>query len=254
MRLADGPDVTEPLRDPVRVLAIRNCELEGFGLYEGLLLDRGAEVREVHAYRGAALPRHRDVDAIMVGGTPTSAYEVQEHAFLRRECAWLADAVNSSTPCLGICCGAQILAMLLGARVGPAPAPEIGTYEVRLTEDGRRDELLAGFPASFPVFHWHGDAFDVPASGSLLAVGDGGNEVFRHGNVLGLQFHLEVTAAEAAHWALAYDSELTGVRKTVPEVVAECRAAEPFMAPLAGRLIEAFLDLATATARPLAAG
>lgn len=221
-----------------RVLCIQNVAGEGFGRFECNLRAAGHDVRIVQVFRGDALPPSDRCDVVIVGGTPLAAYRWEEHAFLRDEAAFLRRAVAASTPCLGVCFGAQFLAHLLGGRAYRADRKEIGAYDVFLTEEGRGDPLLAGFPPRFPVFHWHGDTFDPPPGAALLARGDGvRHQAFRLGSVVGVQFHLEVTAEDVAGWTEAYGAELADVGKTAEQVVAECRAIDAEMDRLAARLL-----------------
>jgi len=228
--------------EPKRILAIQNMEGEGFGRFESHLRREQHDLSVVHAYRDEPLPPAEACDAVLVGGTPLAAYRWEEHAFLRAEAAFLQRVVAAGTPCLGVCFGSQFLAHLLGGRAYRADRKEIGGYDVHLTEDGRRDPVLAGFPPRFPVFHWHGDTFDLPPGAALLARGDGcRNQMFRLNNVVGVQFHLEVTVEDAAEWTAAYGAELADVGKTKEQVVAECRAIDAEMDRLAARLLDSFL-------------
>ena len=58
------------------------------------------------------------------------------------------------------------------------------------------NDLLNDLNTPFPVFHWHGDTFDLPDDAQpLLQSKACTNQAFLyHENVLGLQFHFEVTA------------------------------------------------------------
>jgi len=224
-----------------RILAIQNMEGEGFGRVERHLRRAGHGVSVVRAER-EALPRPDEWDAVIVGGTPLAAYEWDRHAFLRDEAAFLRRAAAASVPCLGICFGSQFLAQLLGGRAFKAARKEIGRYEVHLTDEGRRDALLAGFPPRFPAFQWHGDTFDLPPGASLLARGEGcRNQLFRRDLVVGVQFHPEVTAGDAARWAGMYAEELVDAGKTAEQVVAECREVDLEMERLAAVLLDNFV-------------
>lgn len=230
----------------MRILAIQNCPVEGFGLYAHRLLDRRVDFTVVHAYAGDPMPLLEAVDAVLVGGTPISAYEIQKPAFLRKEIQYVAGAIQAGKPCLGICFGAQILAQILGARVRKSEQMEIGCSEVRVTEAGGRDSLLQGFPVAFPVFQWYADTFAIPAGGDLLIEGDlCRNQMFRSSHIAGVQFHLELTGADVAAWADEYAGELSQVGKAKDEVVAQCREREREMGALAGMLIENFLKSAS---------
>jgi GMP synthase-like glutamine amidotransferase len=214
----------------MRVLAIQNCSIEGFGIYEQVLRGRGIDYKLVHAYRDEPLPPLEGFDAILIGGTPISAYEAHSHPFLLAEREYLEKAVQEGKACFGICCGAQILAQILGATVHRCGQMEVGVYKAQLTEAGRSDVLLKGFPAHFPVFHWHGDTFELPTGAELLVEGEiCRNQMFRWGNTVGVQFHLEVTGTEAGTWVDEYRDELAEFGRGKAEVIAECQEQEPEM-------------------------
>ncbi len=183
-------------------------------------------------------------DAFIIGPTPISANDVDDHDFLRREWELLGALIESGKPVLGVCCGGQMLARRLGAEVRRSPEKEVGGYEVRLTEEGLEDPLFVSFPEEFPVFQWHSDMFEVPPGGSLLAVGEPCPiQAFGLGNVRGVIFHLEIDRREAGRWAKAYPAELEAVGKTREQVLKECREREPEMRELAYLLMDNFLGL-----------
>lgn len=226
------------------VLVVQNCAPEGLGLFERHLVERGVDHEVFHAYRGAAFPSPEAYDACVIGGTPVAAYHVHQHAFLREEWLFVEALLRAGTPCLGVCFGGQLLARLLRARVYRHSVREIGGGEVRLTREGQRDPVFAGFPEEFPVFQWHADTFEIPGGALHLAESEAcGRQAFRRGGAIALQFHLEATAADAARWADAYGDELAQAGKTKGEVVGECEAREAAMQPLADRLMANFLAL-----------
>jgi GMP synthase-like glutamine amidotransferase len=228
-----------------RLLFVQNCALEGIGVFEDRLRELAVPWLCVHPYAGEPLPPLEDCDVIIIGGTPISVNQIHGNEFLKAEAHWLKNALDLGKPLLGICFGAQLLAKLLGAEVRKNPVMEIGAYPVCLTSAGDGDPLFQGFSRAFPVFHWHGDAFDIPPWGLRLAVGrECPNQAFRMGSAVGLQFHLEVSAEEAGRWARAYAGDLRGMGKSRARLVKECRAHEPRMAGLAGLLLDNFLATA----------
>ena len=226
----------------LRILILQNCLTEGLGLYGTRLKELGIGHDTFHTYAGEGLPPLDQYDAIIVGGTPVSVNDIHRNNFLINEERFLKKALGCGKSILGICFGAQLLARLLGATVKKNPVMEIGSYQVTLTTAGRKDPLFRGFPKTFPVFHWHGDTFAIPPGASRLATGrDCTNQAFRSGPAMGLQFHLEITAAEARSWAGAYPDELRTVAKNKARLISECREHEPMMAKLAGLLLDNFL-------------
>ena len=224
------------------VLCIQNCEVETLGRYHDSLVDWGVGCHVIQPYGGDPYPPVGDYEAVIVGGTPISAHAI-DGTFLEEQSVYLSSALDAGVACLGVCFGAQLLAQLLGARVRANEVREIGVYEVDLTTSGTNDPLLADFPARFPVFQWHGDTFELPPDADLLAEGKAcRNQMFRRGNVVGVQFHLEVNTKEVAAWADEYAEELAAFGKTRGQLVAESRERESEMIGLADRLLAGFLE------------
>jgi GMP synthase (glutamine-hydrolysing) len=134
--------------------------------------------------------------AVIFGG-PMSANDPDD--FVRREIDWIEVPLRERRPFLGICLGAQMLAMQLGARVAPHPEgrAEIGYYPIRPTAAGRK--LCPHWPDH--VYHWHREGFELPSGADQLAEGgDFPVQAFQYDNAFGLQFHPDVTYAMMYRW------------------------------------------------------
>ncbi|MBE9113429.1 glutamine amidotransferase [Nodosilinea sp. LEGE 07298] len=145
--------------------------------------------------------------AVVVFGGPMSAND--DHLdFIRQELDWIAIALASDKPYLGICLGAQLLARTLGAAVvsHPAGQREIGYYPIVPTPVGQ--ELL---PSPLMVYQWHQEGFTLPTGSHLLATGSlFPHQAFRYGRrAYGLQFHPEITATMVNHWTTEGADQLT---------------------------------------------
>lgn len=150
------------------------------------------------------LPRAEVVDVLIVMGGPMGVYETGKYTFLSGEVKLIAEMVRCGRPVLGVCLGAQLLANALGAKVFAGPSPEIGFGSVELTKEARRDPVFATLPHPLPVFHWHGDTYDLP-NGALLLARNASYEhqAFRFGrNSYGLQFHVELDSNIWNEWEL----------------------------------------------------
>jgi GMP synthase-like glutamine amidotransferase len=80
---------------------------------------------------------------------------------------------------------------------------EIGWFDVVLSDEAKKYQLFKEFPARFSGFHWHGDTFASPPGTQPLMSSEACESqafLLDGGRVLGLQFHLEVGAADAASW------------------------------------------------------
>jgi GMP synthase-like glutamine amidotransferase len=158
-------------------------------------LERAAiEPVHVRPYLGDALPGVEDLTGLVVLGGPEGAADDEEPEHLGRERELLARAVAMGLPVLGICFGAQLLAVALGGGVTRDLEPEVGMSVVRLTREGQEDGVLGSLTHEFPVLQWHYHSYSPPAGAVRLASSDGCIEqAFRIGeNVYGLQFHAEI--------------------------------------------------------------
>ncbi len=156
----------------------------------------------IRLYEGESLPSDvKKTDAVVSMGGPMNVYEEVAYPFLKDETTFLARCFESGVPVLGICLGGQMMAKAAGGRVMEAPQEEVGWYDVRLTEMGRTDPFFSGLPELLTVFQLHGNTFEIPAGGMLLAMSPTcRNQAFRIGNSLALQFHLEINDEKLAVW------------------------------------------------------
>ena len=94
---------------------------------------------------------------------------------------------------LGICLGAQLLAVAAGAEVRRSPSPEIGWFDVART--GRAPRPAAGrVPPRFLAYEWHSYTFALPAGATELARSAICSQAYRLGDhAWCVQFHPEVT-------------------------------------------------------------
>lgn len=226
----------------MKILAVQNCEVERFGLYADIIRESGYELIITEAYKGEGLGDPGNYAAVLIGGTPISVRDADNHVFLREEKEFLREALQNDIPCLGICFGAQLLASLFGSKTKPLLRKEIGCYAVIITEDGINEPMLSGFPGTIPVFQWHSDTFDIPEGGVLLAEGiQCRNQLFKIKNSFGIQFHLEVEKSEAAKWAEVYSDELADVGTTFERIVQNCEINSKKMKFLASLFMNNFL-------------
>jgi GMP synthase (glutamine-hydrolysing) len=138
--------------------------------------------------------------AAIVFGGPQSANDDDRPA-VRIELAWLERvALGSGKPLLGICLGAQMMARVLGARVGrhPENLVEIGYHPIYPTAAGA--DYFDG-PTMF--YQWHKETFEIPRGALHLAHNDAfDSQMFRYGeHAFGIEFHPEMTLAMIERWS-----------------------------------------------------
>lgn len=186
-------------------IAIRHLPFEDLGYFEAELRAAGFNVHYLDAPLAERGSFHDlSPDLLIVLGGPLGANDESAYPFLADELELLQRRLERNCPTLGICLGAQLMARALGATVAPGVANEIGWAPLRLTPFGR-ESLLRHFE-NVPVFHWHSDAFDLPEHATpAAATADCPNQAFLLGNnILGLQFHPEVTARGLEAWYVGH--------------------------------------------------
>jgi len=224
------------------ILIAQNCPIESAGTILDWLGDRALPYSVIHTYRDQALPDLESVEAVISLGCPHSAVDYYRHDYLKRLYDYLANIVRTNKPYLGICFGGQLLASVLGARVERGRAQEIGTFEMRLTDEGAADPAFAGFERTFPVFHWHNDTFRTPFGGTHLAEDDNWkHQAYRKDRQIGIQFHLEARPEDIPTWCDAYADEVAAAGKTKDEIVAGYDAVANRVRTLNYRLLDNWL-------------
>lgn len=113
---------------------------------------------------------------------------------MQSEVRFIASTIRAGKIVLGVCLGAQLIGVALGAKAEKSPEKEIGVFPISLTSAGKKDLLLADFPATFPVTHWHNDMTGIPNNTVILAESPGcPRQIVRfQDRVVGLQCHFEM--------------------------------------------------------------
>ena len=148
-----------------------------------------------------------DLAAVVSMGGDESAYD--QIPFIARERELLVQCIADDVPVLGVCFGAQLLAIAAGGRGFPAARHEIGWSQVEYAPEASDDRIGRILQANPNVFQFHYDTFALPEHAVLLGQTDGLVEAFRVGRrAWGLQFHLEAGPGLIYNWLGSYAEEL----------------------------------------------
>jgi GMP synthase (glutamine-hydrolysing) len=197
----------------VRVLTIVHQRDAGPGVFADAVGARGAALDTwLRAETDAPPADPADYDAVMVFGGAMHADHEDRHPWLRDVKGELRLLLEGGVPVLGVCLGAQLLAEAAGAPARRAREPEIGWHEVEVTPAGAADPLLAPLAPRFRAFQWHSYEFPLPPGATALARSPICLQAFRAGSGVGIQFHAEVSAADAEGWIDDYRSDEDAVR------------------------------------------
>jgi GMP synthase-like glutamine amidotransferase len=179
---------------------LQHVPFEGLGRIAPTLLARGHRLTATHLYAGQPLPPLAACDWLIVMGGPMGVDDTGAYPWLAAEKRFIEAALDTGKRVLGICLGAQLIAQALGGEVTRNAWREVGWYDVTRATGVAATRFAAVLPERFAAFHWHGDTFSLPPGSTALGASEACvNQGFILGErVVGLQFHLEMTAQGAA--------------------------------------------------------
>ena len=194
----------------MNVLAVIHGDKVRAGVFAEAVAAAGHQLEEWSLAWDTPLPRPiDDFGAVLVFGGAMHADQDDRHPWLRQENLFLQRLLDRHIPVLGVCLGAQLLAKAASAPVGPSSEPEVGWFEIELTEEGRDDPVLGSLPPRFEAFQWHFYTHGLPAGAVELARSRVCTQAFRLGeSAWGVQFHPEVTAEQVESWIAEDKNEL----------------------------------------------
>jgi GMP synthase-like glutamine amidotransferase len=195
----------------LKIHCFQQAPFEGMGCIKEWCEKNGHTISYTRFYDTPEIPSINDYDWLIVMGGPMGVNDEDKLPWLTGEKNAIREAISQNKTVVGICLGSQLIASALGADVRNNHETEIGWFDVTLTETGKAEPLMDDFPHTFKVFQWHGDTFDIPEGAKHLASsGVCKNQAFLYkNNVLGLQFHFEVTNDSLAQMLDGADDELT---------------------------------------------
>jgi GMP synthase (glutamine-hydrolysing) len=197
-------------RKPVLILQLRPEDITSDSEYACILKYGGLQAGDTCRKRieRQGIPGDLNMDdysAIIVGGSPfdISTPEDRKSGIQKKIEAdfnrLLEQVVARDFPFLGACSGNGLLGNYLGTRISTRYAEAVGCVTLDITEAGKQDKLLRGFPDRIDVLLGHKEAVDtLPEGATLLMTGNGCPiQMLRLGaNVYATQFHPEGDAGE----------------------------------------------------------
>ncbi|TNF99004.1 MAG: glutamine amidotransferase [Gammaproteobacteria bacterium] len=190
---------------PFLILQLRPEDDTSDNEFASILKYSGLEEKNAHRMRieKNGIPDDLSLDdycAVIVGGSPFDISTPQkdksaiqkkiEQDFNRL----LDDIVTNDFPFLGACSGNGLLGSYLGTSISTRYREPVGCATLDITEAGKNDPLLSGFPDQIEVLLGHKEACDATPNGAtLLMTGTACPvQMFRIGkNVYATQFHPE---------------------------------------------------------------
>jgi GMP synthase-like glutamine amidotransferase len=179
------------------ILIVTHLPDREVGVVRAALQAAGCQVVERNPGDAEPLPAVAEISGIVTLGGRQSATRVDADPFLAAEIDLLGAALEHDVPVLGMCLGAQLLAVAAGGRVSHMGRMYAGWPELALLPAATADPVFRQFPARLPVLKWHEDMIELPRGSCELGSTTGpGAALFRVGRCAwGSQAHLELTPA-----------------------------------------------------------
>ncbi len=186
-----------PVNDSLHIHVLQHVKFEGPAAIADWITTRGHHLTTTRLYAEATFPSPDAFDWLIVMGGPVTVHDHDNHPWLLNEYQFIRDAIRAHKYILGICLGAQLIAHTLRAKVIKNHTKEIGWFSIDIDPTIKRTSLVNIFPDKLMVFHWHSDMFAIPRGAIPIGSSNAcNNQGFILGDrVIGLQFHLESTAA-----------------------------------------------------------
>lgn len=186
----------------MKIHYLQHVPFEGLGYIETWLTQNNHTLTSTAFFEeNYTLPKLEEIDALIILGGPMSVYDETLYPWLIEEKAFIKACLYAGKKVLGICLGAQLMSVCLDAKVSSATNKEIGWFPIFPTKESQDIPWLYELFQNNPtVFHWHGELFDIP-EGSLNVLSSQANTnqaFYFNKDIIGLQFHLEVTAETTA--------------------------------------------------------
>ncbi len=192
-----------------KILVIQHNDDDNLNDLAAPFLEAGLEIVQWHAEKTAPPVDSLDGFSGLVSlGAFAGVEDEASVGWMPLERRLIESALAVEMPVLGLCFGSQLLASVAGAEVGKSGSPEVGWYEVEMTEEAAADPLMSVLGSQPQVIQYHYDTFrwsDVPAEVTILGTANGMNQAFRVGkNAWGTQFHIEMNLPTMLGWIASY--------------------------------------------------
>jgi len=177
---------------PIRIFRHIHCSTPGYLC--AFLEERNIPFEIACIGEGAQVPDSLDdVSGLIFMGGPGDVNSPLD--WMRQEEALIRQAAEYGTPVMGVCLGGQMISKAMGGIVSSDYRLEVGWHQVRSVTGAQNQPWFKYLPAEFQVFQWHAHDFTLPPGATPLLTSECTPcQAFSIGNILAMQFHLEISA------------------------------------------------------------
>lgn len=186
------------------ILIFVHIESSGPGLFESYLRSRSIQYEIIRPNQGEAIPGPGDITNVsglcFCGGAESVT---EPTTWMMDEIRLIQEARRNDTPVIGHCLGGQLISKALGGSVMRQQYEEFGWSRLYREDNQASKRWLKNIPEGLFAMQWHKDTFTIPAGATRILTGRNCvNQAFVYGNMLAMQFHVEVNRETIRNWAV----------------------------------------------------
>ncbi|WP_162903709.1 type 1 glutamine amidotransferase [Leucobacter sp. wl10] len=232
-----------------RLLVVQHEADAGIGQFAARLASVDLAVETVGAATRRAVPASLDgFDALIVLGGAPQPTDDDAAPWLPRVRSLVADAIDREAPYLGVCLGAQVLAVVAGGTVAPARVrPEVGLTDIVLDPEAKGDPLFGGLPERVRAVEWHFDEVIELPDGAVRLGGSEAceHQAFRLGtHAWGVQFHPELLSEGLSRWVRDSPDSLRRAGLSADQVLELVASKDRYLQAVWGAFFDRWVHLA----------
>jgi len=198
---------------------IWNDEIVPIGMLEPVLKAKDYEINIIPVQNfNLREALNRNADLVVILGGRQSVTELHKNPFFFDEISMIRSRASRQMPTLGVCLGAQMIALAFGGNVVRGPQAEQGWIEM-LEGDDKIEPFVANLIKSkTKVFASHEDIIELPPDAQGMARSDLYNHIFAiGGRTVAIQFHPEATPEIMHKWLTLFGRSEDAVAKAHEE-------------------------------------
>ena len=185
-------------------LVLQHLDDGGPGLFAEYAEGAGMPVQVLRHDLGEPLPEHDrlvDYSVLCICGGTQGVNDPDP--WIDREVELVKAAAGINLPVVGHCLGGQMISKALGGEVHSGAVTEFGWQRLVAADNPTARAWLGHDGGPFEAMQWHNDVCTLPPGAAPLLEGEHWrNQAFVAGNMLAMQFHIELTAALINHWTV----------------------------------------------------
>lgn len=168
-----------------------------YGDFDKWVIDRldnkNLKIKVIDVQNGEPLPKSEECAGVILTGSHSMVTDEEPWSVKIEK--WIPNLIEKEIPLLGICYGHQLLAKALkGKSDYHEKGLELGTVDIKLTNEAKEDTLFKDLPSNFKAHTIHSQTAEtLPKNSVRLAFNNHDkNHAFRVGSsAWGVQFHPE---------------------------------------------------------------